>query len=105
MTYRFVNVLMTNKTLPVVCQLPVDVVGVHMCERTNRKKEDGKRFTGSELNMASASSWLGAPPCEGQKQPTVEAKLLPAVAALMLILKRFHKEPFSGRLAGTSAAL
>lgn len=75
------------------CQC-IYVVGVHMCAGTNRKN-DGRYYFGSDLKILLLSSWLCSS-CKGQKQPIVEAKLLAGITAMMLIVKKFHKKPFSG---------
>lgn len=67
---------------------------VHMCDRTKRRKEDGQRYLGSRRTVPSLSSWLCVASFVGQKQPTVEAKLLFSKTAMMAILTSAHKSLF-----------
>lgn len=70
------------------------IVAVHMCDGTNRiggRREIlfWQRFEYPFIIQLALCSSFG-----GQKQPTVEAKLLPGISGVMLILKSFHKSLF-----------
>ena len=71
----------------VVCEHSQCIGGVHICDGTNRKKEEDRRYYSGKLNILLLSSWLCVLHLDGPKPPTVEAKLLPGITAMMLILK------------------
>lgn len=89
-----------------VCKHGQCIVGVHMCDGTNRKERRWEIWFWQWalypfiIQLALCASF------EGQEQPTVEAKLLSGITAMMVILKSFHKSLFfSGPLIGSSTAL
>lgn len=77
-----------------VCEHSQCIASVHMCDATNRKKEDGRYLFWQRAEYPfiihlALCAWFG-----DQKQPTVETKLLPALTAMIVILKSFHKSLF-----------
>lgn len=77
-----------------VCKHGQCIVGVHMCDGTNRKERRWEIWFWQWavypfiIQLALCASF------GGQEQPTVEAKLLPGITAMMVILKSFHKSLF-----------
>lgn len=88
----------------VVCACSQWMASLRMCEGTSRKMGDRRCYLGCRLGFLSFSSWLCAVSFGRQKQLTVDAKLFLGTNATMVILNSFHKNLYSGPLAGSTAA-
>lgn len=64
-----VTCLRLDSLFAVVHQHSQCIVSVHMCDGTNRSKEDGRYQFGSDLSVLSLSSWLCVPHLEAKSGP------------------------------------